>query len=183
VVIEGLGGDRHGLLLLAEHHLPVVAPLLGGVELGLVRLPPGLRPVKLTLAPFALDAVGEGSDARRQLLAIRVVLRVIQDALLLGISAISGADQLVNSLLFANLEAWGWVFVLWGAVEILAGLAIMRGATWGILVGILFAFVGCVMHLTFASADPVFSLTIVAVDVLVIYGLTVYGFEHRNPLR
>jgi hypothetical protein len=103
--------------------------------------------------------------------------------IILGISAISGADQLVNNLLFANLEAWGWVFVVWGAVEILAGLAIMRGATWGILAGILFAFVGCVMHLTFATAHPIFSLTIVAVDVLVIYGLTVYGFEHRDPLR
>ena len=59
--------------------------------------------------------------------------------IILGIAAISGANQIRNDLLFANLEGWGWFILIWGVVQILAGLAIFSGATWGILAGILFA--------------------------------------------
>ena len=38
-----------------------------------------------------------------------------------GIAAISNSDYLVNQLLFANLDAWGWFFLLWGILQIFAG--------------------------------------------------------------
>jgi hypothetical protein len=103
--------------------------------------------------------------------------------IILGIAAVTRADQIRNELLFANLDAWGWFIIVWGAVEILAGFAVFKGATWGILAGILFAFVNCILQLMIVSSYPLITLTIIAVDVLIIYALCVYGFENRDPLR
>ena len=60
---------------------------------------------------------------------------------------------------------------------------VLPGIVGGILAGILFAFVGCITHLMFSTAHPVAAVTIIALDVLVIYALCVYGFENRDPLR
>ena len=38
-----------------------------------------------------------------------------------GIAALANCDYLVNQLLFANLHAWGWFFLIWGAVQLCAG--------------------------------------------------------------
>jgi hypothetical protein len=57
-----------------------------------------------------------------------------------GIAAIANSDYLANQLLFANLDAWGWFFLIWGIVQILAGFAIFGGATWASIVGIVAAF-------------------------------------------
>jgi hypothetical protein len=103
--------------------------------------------------------------------------------IVIGIAAISRANQIQNDLLFGNLDGWGWFILIWGVLEILAGLAILNGRTWGILAGILFAFVGCITHLMFETAHPAASVTIIALDVLVIYALCVYGFENRDPLH
>ena len=45
-----------------------------------------------------------------------------------GISAISGSKYVVNQLLFANLDTWGWFFLIWGVLQICAGFAILGGA-------------------------------------------------------
>src|SRR5881409_3657748 len=57
-----------------------------------------------------------------------------------GIAAISGADYLADRLLFANLDAWGWFFLVWGVIQILSGISIYRGASWAARVGIGAAF-------------------------------------------
>lgn len=103
--------------------------------------------------------------------------------IILGLEAISGANQVANDLVFGNLKGWGWFVLIWGVVQILAGLAILNNRTWGILAGILFAFVSCCVHLTIATAHPLASLTIIALNVLVLYALVVYGFENRDLPR
>ena len=42
-----------------------------------------------------------------------------------GIAAISGSKYVVNQLLFANLDTWGWFFLIWGVLQIFAGFAII----------------------------------------------------------
>ena len=34
-----------------------------------------------------------------------------------GIAAISDSKYVVNQLLFSNLDAWGWFFLIWGALQ------------------------------------------------------------------
>jgi uncharacterized membrane protein len=85
-----------------------------------------------------------------------------------GIAAIAGSDYLVNELLFANLDAWGWFFLIWGALQVCAGFAIYAGATWAAIVGVVSAFVNALAQLSWARAYPVWAICAMVLDVLVI---------------
>jgi hypothetical protein len=92
-----------------------------------------------------------------------------------GIAAISDSSYLSSHVLFSNLHAWGWFFLIVGVVQILAGWAVMKSAGWAAIVGILTAFLNAIAQLSAAHTFSVWALTIVAIDVLVIYGLVKYG--------
>jgi hypothetical protein len=51
----------------------------------------------------------------------------------------------------------------------------MKGATWAALVGMATAFVNAISQISAAHTFTVWALTIVAMDVLVLYGLARYG--------
>src|SRR2546423_3478884 len=92
-----------------------------------------------------------------------------------GIAAIANSDYLVNQLLFSNLDAWGWFFLIWGAVQLCAGFAVYTGAGWGALVGVISAFGNAIAQLSWARVYPVWAICAIVLDVLIIYGLVVYG--------
>jgi hypothetical protein len=94
-----------------------------------------------------------------------------------GIAAISDSRYLSNSHLFANLHAWGWFFLCWGVLQMVAAFAVFREATWGIVIAIATVFVNAISQLSNSRDNTVWSLTIVAIDVLIMYGLIV----HRRP--
>jgi hypothetical protein len=97
-----------------------------------------------------------------------------------GIAAISDSKYLVNQLLFSNLHAWGWFFLIWGAVQLVAGFAIYSGAGWAAIVGVVSAFGNAIAQLSWARAYPVWAVCAIVLDVLVIYGLVVYGGRRDN---
>jgi|SRR5204862_3329668 len=92
-----------------------------------------------------------------------------------GIAAIGNSKYLANELLFANLDAWGWFFLIFGIVQVIAGFAVFGGATWAALVGIGTAFFNAIAQLSWAHAYPVWAIAAIVADVLIIYGLVVYG--------
>ena len=92
-----------------------------------------------------------------------------------GIAAIANSDYLANQLLFANMHAWGWFFLIFGAIQVCAGFAILGGATWAAIVGIASAFFNAIAQLSWARTYPVWAICAIVVDALVIYGLVVYG--------
>jgi hypothetical protein len=92
-----------------------------------------------------------------------------------GISAISDAKVMSDNVLFANLHAWGWFFLIIGVIQVLAGWAVMKGAIWAAIVGMVTAFVNAISQISAAHTFTLWALTIVAMDVLVIYGLARYG--------
>jgi hypothetical protein len=92
-----------------------------------------------------------------------------------GIAAIANSDYLANQLLFANLDAWGWFFLIWGAIQVCAGFAVFSGAGWGALVGVVSAFGNAIAQLSWARVYPVWAIAAIVLDVLIIYGLMVYG--------
>lgn len=92
-----------------------------------------------------------------------------------GIAAIGNSKYLTNQLLFANLDAWGWFFLIWGVIQIFAGFAIFSGSTWGAIIGIVTAFFNAIAQLAWAATYPVWAIAAIVLDVLIIYGLVVYG--------
>jgi hypothetical protein len=100
--------------------------------------------------------------------------------LLDGIVALTNSRYLVNQLVWSDLKTWGWILVAFGAVELLAGLAIFGGATWATMVGIVVTMLNALGQLAFLRSYPVWSAIIIAIDVLIIYGLTAYGSTRQR---
>ena len=85
-----------------------------------------------------------------------------------------------NSLVAFNFKTWGWISLILGVIIFMAGLEILRGAAWARLVGVLLAGLSFIANLSFVNAYPIWTITMMVVDVLVIYSLTVHGGELRE---
>ena len=90
-----------------------------------------------------------------------------------GIAAIRNSKYLTHQVLFSNIHAWGWFFLIWGIIQIFAGIAVFRGKTWAIWLAVATAFVNALSHLSAARTYPVWSIMIIVIDVLIMYGLVV----------
>jgi hypothetical protein len=96
-----------------------------------------------------------------------------------GIAAIRDSKYVGHTVLFANLHAWGWFFLLWGILQVVAAFFAYRGAGWALNLAIVSAFFNAIAHLSAVKAAPIWSSMIIAIDVLVMYGLIVHGRPRR----
>jgi len=76
---------------------------------------------------------------------------------------------------FSGPVTWGWIMIIAGVITILAAFGIFRGAQWARFWGIGVAALQALVQLLSIQAYPFWSLCVFALDVLVIYGLAVYG--------
>ena len=98
-------------------------------------------------------------------------------ALLEGLLAIGGSRIYVGTttFVFSDLNTWGWIMTILGALTMLAAFAIFAGSEFARWFGITMAGLNALGQLFFVHANPWWAAAIFAVDVLVIYGLAVYG--------
>jgi len=82
-----------------------------------------------------------------------------------------------------NYTAWGWTHLAIGVLAALAGLALMAGQMWGRFVGVALALVSATVNLAFVAAAPVWSVVVIAIDVVVIYAICVHGGELATSSR
>jgi hypothetical protein len=94
-----------------------------------------------------------------------------------GIAAVSNAHFFVGSAQFilSDLNTWGWVAIGFAALQAIAAMSIYRGGAVGRWYGIVVAGFAVVAAMMSIPAYPLWSLVLVAIDVLVIYGLAAYG--------
>jgi len=104
--------------------------------------------------------------------------------LVVGIfNVIDGIAAIANSHLFVanahyvigDLRAWGWVALILGALQILAGGGVMMGNQAARWAGVVFIGLNLIGQLFFIPAYPFWSLLIIALDVFALYGLCAYG--------
>ena len=95
--------------------------------------------------------------------------------LLDGIVAIANPDYLRENLLFSDLSAWGWFFVVFGVLQFIVGIAVISGSQVALWPGIALAGINAVTHLAYVRSNPAWSIAIIVVDVLVIYGFMAQG--------
>jgi hypothetical protein len=79
--------------------------------------------------------------------------------------------NLTNDWVGARLLFWGLVDICVAALALYAGIDILRGGRLGQFLGYLFAGLGVLRWLVYVTATPVLAVVIIALDVLVIYGL------------
>jgi hypothetical protein len=102
-------------------------------------------------------------------------------------TAIAGLAAIVNDdyykvasaklLVFQSYTAWGWVHLLFGVLIFLAGIGLLSGNPMARVVGVILAGLNAIVALAFSQSAPVWAAIVVAIDVLVIYALTVHGRE------
>lgn len=100
-----------------------------------------------------------------------------------GLQALIGPDTayfLAESGLFSiDVQGWGWWHLISGLLLLLVGFALLAGATWARVVAIILVSLNAIGQLTLMAAQPWLSITVLVLDILVIYALTVHGRELR----
>jgi len=82
-----------------------------------------------------------------------------------------------------DYTAWGWAHLISGVVIFAAGLALFSGKMWARTLGVILATVSAILNFAFIAAFPVWSLTVIALDVFVIYALTAHGAEMKKVAK
>jgi len=80
-----------------------------------------------------------------------------------------------NYLFQFDATAWGWIHLIVGLLVLVAGFAVMAGQVWARAVAILLAVLSALANFTFIPYYPFWALTIIAIDIFVIWALAVHG--------
>jgi hypothetical protein len=101
--------------------------------------------------------------------------------LVYGIAAIDQANFFVADAryVFGDLNTWGWFLVALGALQGVAAFGIWRGSGWARWFGVICASLNAILQMLWIPAYPVLAMTILALDITVIYGLLAYGSRRR----
>jgi hypothetical protein len=94
-----------------------------------------------------------------------------------GLSAIIRRSFFVvtpHYLLNFNIHTWGWIYLVAGAVLVLAGLYVLSGRLWARVIGIFFVSLSAIVNFLFIPFYPFWSLLMIALDVFVIWSLAAY---------
>lgn len=94
-----------------------------------------------------------------------------------GISAIANSHVFVANAnyVLGDLRAWGWVALIMGVLQLLAGVGVMAGSQAARWFGVAVIGLNAIGQLFFIPAYPLWSLLIIAIDVVALYGLCAYG--------
>jgi hypothetical protein len=76
-----------------------------------------------------------------------------------------------GNLVYANFVFWGIVDLIVALIALYAGIDLLRGGAFGVVMGYLFAVVAAVRWFFVIPAAPVVAVVVIALCVMVIYGL------------
>jgi len=101
-----------------------------------------------------------------------------------GLIAITDSDVFEKNLAASpslpvtdNMTVWGWVILILGFVMTVLAFPVIVGFSWARFAGIAVAGLDLLLEFAFLAHYPLWSLIIVLLNVLVIYGLAVRGGE------
>lgn len=85
-----------------------------------------------------------------------------------------------GQLFMFDVQGWAWWNIIIGALLILTAGGLVAGQMWARVVAIILASLSAIGQLFLLPVQPFWAIVIIAVDVLVIYALTVHGRELKN---
>jgi hypothetical protein len=85
-----------------------------------------------------------------------------------------------RTAVYLDMSQWGWVHLVVGLVVLLCGIGLFSGNVLARAVGVIVAAVSLISNFFFMPAYPFWAITVIVIDALVIWALTVHGREMRN---
>jgi hypothetical protein len=94
-----------------------------------------------------------------------------------GIAAASGSEFFAGAAPYitGDLESIGWIVLALGVGQLIAGFGIWSRSFPAVWFGVATSGLNALGHLFFMPARPLWSLSILTIDVLVMYALITYG--------
>lgn len=75
---------------------------------------------------------------------------------------------------------WGWVHIIAGLLAILAATSLASGHMYGRVIAILVALLSAIVNMAFIPVYPFWSIMVIAIDVMVIYAVSVHAGELKE---
>ena len=87
-----------------------------------------------------------------------------------------------QQIIVFDLTAWGWIMLIWGLVVAAAGAALVAGRSWARWFAIVVGGLNFIVQLGFVGSSQytLWALTVVAMNVLVLYALIVRWGDVRE---
>jgi hypothetical protein len=82
-----------------------------------------------------------------------------------------------GNVIAVNYHLWGTLELVLGVIGICVGVALLTGSRVAQLSAIALATLNAVTHLLIISAFPVWSVLVIALDVMVVFAIAVHGRE------
>jgi hypothetical protein len=76
-----------------------------------------------------------------------------------------------------DVTAWGWIHLIGGLIVIAAGIGVYSGAPWARTVGVIIAGLSAIANFFYIPYYPVWSVLIIALDIMVILALLAFTRE------
>jgi hypothetical protein len=94
-----------------------------------------------------------------------------------GIAAIARSSVFIGNAhyVFGDLRTWGWVALILGGLQVLASLGVLAGNQVARWTGVALIGLNSIGQMMFIPAYPFWSLMIIAVDIVALWGLCAYG--------
>jgi hypothetical protein len=94
-----------------------------------------------------------------------------------GIAAIARSHIFIANAhyVIGDLRAWGWVALILGVAQALASIGVLAGNQVARWFGVAVIGLNLINQMFFLPGYPFWSLMIIAVDVVALWGLCVYG--------
>ena len=89
-----------------------------------------------------------------------------------------------SGFLVVDLTGWGWIMMIWGVLLVLAGLGLLSAQGWARWFAIVVVSLNFIAQLGFLgnSQYPLWSLTVMALNIIVLYALTARWSESAAEL-
>jgi hypothetical protein len=87
-----------------------------------------------------------------------------------------------QQIIVFDVTTWGWITLIWGIIVALAGFALLSGAGWARWFTIVAGSVNFFVELGFVGSSqyPLWALAVLAMNILVLYALTVRWSDVRD---
>ena len=124
--------------------------------------------------------------AGRVVFAAILLLMVGTLNVIYGIGAIDNANYFANDTRFVldDLNTLGWVVLILGVIQLIAGFSLMAGNAFGRIIAIFAGSVGAIgALLSVGGSNPWWSLAIFALCVFIVHGVIVYGEDEAAARR